>query len=347
MKGPTRRPTAFRIGDEDVAVSRDGAPVPRTARVVVEPEPEDRAMPGPPVPKRKGFGWGKLFWGALGVLVSLAVGLWVDQLIRDLFARNDALGWLATGVAVLALVAAGVVIAKEVIGVARVRRIDALRDRAAAAAASDDAVEATAVARELATFYVDRPETARGRRALQRHLDEVIDGRDLLVLAEHDLIQPFDDTARRLVADAAKRVSVVTAVSPRAVVDIIFVLVAILGLIRKLADLYGGRPGLLGFLSLTRHVVTHLAVTGGMAIGDGLVQQIVGHGLAARLSARLGEGVVNGLLTARVGLAAIEVCRPLPFLHAPRPGISEVMGGLMPKSDKPTDDGRDEDRGGR
>ncbi|WP_181707469.1 YcjF family protein [Chthonobacter rhizosphaerae] len=337
MKGPTRRPTAFRIGDEDVAVSRDGAPVPRTARVVVEPEPEDVGIPGPPVPKRKSFGWGKVFWGALGALISLAVGLWVDQLVRDLFARNDLLGWVALGLAALAGLAAGAVIVREVVGVARVRRIDALRERAALAAAKDDGAEAAAVAEELAGFYADRPETAKGRRAMKRHLDEVIDGRDLLVLAEHDLVQPFDDTARRLVADAAKRVSVVTAVSPRAVVDIVFVLVAVLGLIRKLADLYGGRPGLIGFLSLTRHVLTHLAVTGGMAIGDGLVQQIVGHGLAARLSARLGEGVVNGLLTARVGLAAIEVCRPLPFLEAPRPGISDVMGGLLPKSDKGED----------
>jgi putative membrane protein len=47
-----------------------------------------------------------------------------------------------------------------------------------------------------------------------------------------------------------------------------------------------------------------------MAAGDSIVQQILGHGVAARLSARLGEGVVNGMLTARVGIAAIEVCRP-------------------------------------
>ena len=45
-----------------------------------------------------------------------------------------------------------------------------------------------------------------------------------------------------------------------------------------------------------RHAVSHLALTGGMAAGDSLIQQVLGHGLAAKLSARLGEGVLNGLL---------------------------------------------------
>ena len=38
----------------------------------------------------------------------------------------------------------------------------------------------------------------------------------------------------------------------------------------------------------------------------------MGKGLLGRLSARFGEGTVNGILTARVGLAARDVCRPIP-----------------------------------
>jgi putative membrane protein len=34
------------------------------------------------------------------------------------------------------------------------------------------------------------------------------------------------------------------------------------------------------------------------------------------LSRRLGEGIFNGALTARIGTAAIEVTRPLPFIEA-------------------------------
>jgi putative membrane protein len=80
---------------------------------------------------------------------------------------------------------------------------------------------------------------------------------------------------------------------------------------------------------LVRLIIAHLTVTGGLAAGDSLIQQVLGHGVAAKLSARLGEGVLNGLLTARLGLAAIEVARPLPFAALPKPALSDIAGDLL------------------
>jgi putative membrane protein len=66
---------------------------------------------------------------------------------------------------------------------------------------------------------------------------------------------------------------------------------------------------------------------------DSVLSQVVGAGLAARLSAKLGEGVLNGVLTARVGLAAVEVCRPMPFLGTAPPSLSAIAGGLLRKGE--------------
>jgi putative membrane protein len=66
-----------------------------------------------------------------------------------------------------------------------------------------------------------------------------------------------------------------------------------------------------------------------IADGDSLLQQVLGLGLAARVSAKLGEGVLNGLLTARFGLAALSVCRPLPFVREAPPRIGDVAGELL------------------
>ena len=129
--------------------------------------------------------------------------------------------------------------------------------------------------------------------------------------------------------NAAKRVAIVTAVSPRALIDVLYVLAENLRLIRAISELYGGKPGMIGFWRLTKSVISHLAITGAISLGDGLMQQMVGHGLAARLSARFGEGVINGLLTARIGLAAHDICRPIPFLHQTRPSVSSYLNSLI------------------
>ena len=72
----------------------------------------------------------------------------------------------------------------------------------------------------------------------------------------------------------------------------------------------------------------HLAITGGVALGEDVVQQLIGHGLTARLSARLGEGVMNGAFTGRIGIAAIDLCRPMPFIEAERPKLRDFIAEL-------------------
>jgi putative membrane protein len=280
----------------------------------------------PVVPRRRR--WLGVLVAAVGGLITLWIGLAIDNLVRELFARNDWLGWLALALTALAVVALLALAGREIAGLLRLRRINHIHAEALDAVADDDRRQALHVIRQLQALYQGRPDTARSRAALARHASEIIDGRDLIGLAETELLLSFDDSARRMVLSSAKRVALVTAISPRALVDLLFVSAEILRLIRRLAMLYGGRPGTLGFLRLTRAAIGHLAVTGGIAAGDSLVSQILGHGLAARLSARLGEGVVNGLLTARVGIAAIEVCRPLPFVVGRPPRLADVMTEL-------------------
>jgi len=329
-----RRPAAFHPDDPNVVLRPaplDVAPRPALAPVgaeteAVDPAEESRALT--PAPRWR-MRWAALFWSAAGGLVVLGLGLAVANLISDLFARADSLGYLGLGLAALAGLAAAAILVREAYGIARLRAIDHLRDRAAETLQSDDRDAGRAIVKELLLLTRRAPGLARARTRLEAHLDEIIDGRDLVRIAERELMADLDTRARRLVSDAAKRVAVVTAVSPRAAVDMMFVLVTALGLVRRLSLLYGGRPGTLGLARLMRHVISHLAMTGGMAATDGLVQQMIGHGLAAKLSARLGEGVLNGLLTARLGLAAIEVTRPLPFSALRQPTIQDLATGLI------------------
>ena len=79
---------------------------------------------------------------------------------------------------------------------------------------------------DLVKLAHQNPHLARARAALQGHAGDIIDGADLIRLAERELMTPLDQEARRLVSQAAQRVSILTAVSPRALIDVLFVLLA-------------------------------------------------------------------------------------------------------------------------
>jgi len=338
MSEKTRKPATFKLDDENVVVvdaDEPGRAARGTVRITPEAEPAQLPVPvaAQPIAVRRRFGWGTLFWTATAGLVLLGSGLAIVKLIEDLFARSESLGWLGLGFAAAAGLALAVVAGREVFGLMRLATIEKLHARAAAVIASDDRAESRAIVNDLLNLAHQNPHLARARAALTEHAGDIIDGADMIRLAERELLTPLDQEARRIVSVAAQRVSVVTAVSPRALFDVLFVFVAALRMIRQLARLYGGRPGALGMISLLRHVIAHLAITGGMAAGDSLVQQVLGHGIAAKLSQRLGEGVLNGLLTARLGLAAIDVTRPLPFTALPRPALTDLATDLIRKRD--------------
>ena len=342
---PRMKPRAFRLDDgmvlEDGTVTGHDA----SGRVTIEQishafedESADAMLPADEqaveaAQRRgiwpRGWTWGSLFWSAAGAFVSLAIGMWIDSLIEGFFARSVALGWI--GIALLAILLLSVValVTREVVSIFRQRHIARLHANFAKARLADDRDAARRLTADLTSLYLARAETALARAHVLNLTREIIDGRDLCDIAERELMAPLDESVRREIAHAARRVSVVTAISPRALIDLIFVAAQAIRLIRRIAEIYGGRPGFIGFIRLARSVGAHLAITGGMAVGDSLIQQALGHGIAARISARLGEGVLNGMLTARVGLSAMAVCRPMPFVTEHSPRVKDVAPFLF------------------
>lgn len=319
---PRRAPASF---DDKVVLTPDAEDPFRETTLAVE----TIALPEA-TPRKRRLSVGRIAMGAFGILLSLAAGLWVDRLIRDLFSRADWLGYTAMGVVAVGLLALLVVIGRELSGLLQLTAVQTLKSETDSAAASGNTKLARSASEKLVHLLAANPRTARGRTRLKETEGEIIDGPHLLELTERELLTPLDREARRIILAASKRVSIVTAVSPRALVDLGYVLYESARMIRAMAELYGGRPGTLGMIRLMRDVIAHLAVTGSIAAGDSLIQQVLGHGLASKLSARLGEGVINGLMTARIGIAAMDLCRPMPFRALKRPGIGDFLSDLTP-----------------
>ncbi|MGL4406115.1 MAG: YcjF family protein, partial [Notoacmeibacter sp.] len=285
-----------------------------------------------PEPKSKRWPLGKLFVSSLTALVTLWLSSSLYIWIEGLIATKPQLGWLAAGLGVLTILALIGFVVREIWAISRLSANQKLRVNFASAKLENNIVKARAGVTELIKIVETLPATAKGRAEFLATEREFLSAGDLISLAEKDLVSPLDKLAVIRVTAAAKRVSVVTAISPRAFVDIAYVLYENAKLVRSVAEIYGCRPGVFGFLRLARETVAHLAVTGVVAMGDSLIQQVVGHGMAARVSAKLGEGVLNGLMTARIGLAAIDVTRPAPFSENNRPKITQILAELNPIS---------------
>ena len=260
----------------------------------------------------------RLFWAVTIALLGAVISVAAWDFANGLIARLPVLGLLVTGLMVVFIVMLLLMALRELAALSRLSRIDGLRHSAAESHESNDLTAARAVTDRLVRLYKGREDTRWGRDRFADLAGDQLDGTGLLSLAETEILGPMDKAAQREVEAAARQVATVTALVPLALADVAAALTSNLRMIRRIAEIYGGRSGLWGSWRLTRAVLTHLVATGAVAVGDDMLEPILGGSILGKLSRRFGEGVVNGALTARVGVAAIEVCRPLPF-HATKP----------------------------
>lgn len=321
-----------------LVVDYDGEAADPAAVAAVPDLPTGRAVrTAARLARKQSSAFGRLAFWVFSSLFTLVLSVAAWNFVTGLFASNAYLGWLAFGLLMLALFVVLVLALQELSAYARMARLDRLRLAAETARGTGDLKAARAVIAGLTGLYANRDDTAWGRARLAERAPEVFDADALLALAETELMAPLDRAALAEVEAAARQVATVTAFVPMALADVATALYSNLKLIRRLSEIYGGRSGSFGSLRLLRRVFAALLAAGAVALADDLIGSVASGGILAKLSRRFGEGVVNGALTARVGLAAMELSRPLPFAALAKPGTtattSRALAGLFGRGD--------------
>lgn len=178
--------------------------------------------------------------------------------------------------------------------------------------------------------------------ALQRWyaaIHETQSDREVVTLYAH-LVQPaLDAQARREISRSAAESAMMIAVSPLALVDMAFIAWRNLRLINRIATLYGIELGYYSRLKLFKLVLLNIAFAGASELVREIGMDWMSQDLAARLSARAAQGIGAGLLTARLGIKAMELCRPLPWIDNDKPKLGdfrrELIGQLKTIVNKP------------
>jgi putative membrane protein len=168
--------------------------------------------------------------------------------------------------------------------------------------------------------------------ALQRWyaaIHETQNDREVVSLYAH-LVQPaLDAQARREISRSAAESAMMIAVSPLALVDMAFIAWRNLRLINRIATLYGIELGYYSRLRLFKLVLLNIAFAGASELVREIGMDWMSQDLAARLSARAAQGIGAGLLTARLGIKAMELCRPLPWIDNDKPKLGDFRRELI------------------
>ncbi|MFD3247896.1 TIGR01620 family protein [Rahnella aquatilis] len=283
--------------------------------------------------------WGKIVRLGVAVLGISVVAQGV-QWVHEAWIRQD---WVALG----ACTAGGLII---VAGVGSVvtewRRLYRLRQRADERDTARELMHSHGLGqgRVFCEKLAAQAGLDNSHPALQRwqaSLHETQNDREVVELYAR-LVQPvLDAQARREISHSAAESALMIAVSPLALVDMAFIAWRNLRLVNRIAVLYGIELGYYSRIRLFRLVLLNMAFAGASELVREVGMDWMSQDLAARLSARAAQGIGAGLLTARLGIKTMELCRPLPWLEGDKPKLGdfrrELIGKLknsMVKSDK-------------
>ncbi|WP_413722804.1 YcjF family protein [Sodalis sp. RH24] len=169
-------------------------------------------------------------------------------------------------------------------------------------------------------------------RRWQAMLHDTHSNREVVMLYAK-IVQPvIDGRVRAEISRSAAESALMIAVSPLAIVDMGFIAWRNLRLINRVAALYGIEVGYFSRIRLFRLVLLNIAFAGVSEWVREVGLDWMSQDLTARLSARVAQGMGAGLLTARLGIKAMELCRPLPWIEGDKPRLGdyrrEIIGQL-------------------
>ncbi|NOH96900.1 TIGR01620 family protein [Vibrio sp. 99-70-13A1] len=152
---------------------------------------------------------------------------------------------------------------------------------------------------------------------------EVLDMYDAIVVSQQD------KEATRIISRFATESAALVAVSPLAAVDMLLVAWRNFTMINKLAQVYGIELGYWSRLRLFKLVLLNMALAGASELAIDASMDLMSMDLAGKVSARAGQGLGVGILTARVGLKAMSLLRPLPWHKDRKVKLSDFRKAIL------------------
>lgn len=292
--------------EESFAHARE-VPVEQAVSVTEEAPKVERE----PAARARKSRWRKVFALSAGVVLFAAVVGEVSRLVDWAFSLHLTVGYAAVAVVTTAVFSAGMWLLQ---GMRGLRQLKAREDvRARAQQMTEGQGEAIQLIKTIEAHYQENTRGAKQEFLAAVHqLDSTYNDKEVVrYLSAHGLAQQ-DEAAKRCIQRYSVHSGVLVAVSPFATFDMWLVGWRNLRMLRELAEIYGISAGATAQWKLLKGVLHNIAFAGLSEATIHAGTHVLGGSLSGAVSARIGQGIGAGLFTARSGLHAMRLCRPLP-----------------------------------
>ncbi|MBP0049559.1 TIGR01620 family protein [Marinobacterium sp. AK62] len=283
---------------------------------------------GIPEPKKQKSTWpARALTASLIALLSLAVGAELYRLLDWSFGLHTLLG---TAVASLIIVCTGCglwQLRRSLKGLRQLRHTRDLRTEAQRLSTRNSHGGAAHFLNRLEAHYRDHPQQDSIIQQIHQVDSSYNDAEVIRFLSSHALTKQ-DKLARACIRKHSLAAGTLVALSPWASFDMLLAGWRNLRMLREIMSIYGVAPGASAQIRLLKQVFHSIAFAGISDLALDAGSTFLGTGLTSGLSSRASQGLGAGLFTARTGLTAMELCRPLPF-NVRRNSVMKRLAGEL------------------
>ncbi len=185
---------------------------------------------------------------------------------------------------------------------------------------------------QLQTLYYGKPQQAMLEQSLAVMPDYSDDSEVLTHLDAH-FFQKLDQQALVRISQHSQQVALMVALSPFAAVDMLMSVWRSVRMLDEICQIYGVRPSLPARTHLLRLILEQMMLAGAADFfSEQLSDQLAdftSNRLLGVVSSQVASGVGVGIYSARIGLRAMALCRPIPFADDQKPGIGRLARNIL------------------
>ncbi|MBF0446068.1 MAG: DUF697 domain-containing protein [Magnetococcales bacterium] len=249
--------------------------------------------------------------------------------VANQFSRHEILGWLFSVVAGGVGVTLLILIFRELRAYRSIQKIYSSQNQGIKLFSNNAHGNAISFTTDIMRFYVDRKELYEGWHSFQDSIDVNLQDREILDLFSKNVLSALDKKAYDIVVENSAVAALLTALSPMAWLDALLFFWRNVHMVRQISTLYGFRPGFFGTITLMQEVLAGMVASATTDFLTDEVAESLGNSVTAVLFAKAGQGMANGLLSARVGVQAMRFCRPVAFQSHENPSLKKVRAEMM------------------